>query len=231
MQIKNINEIFISWQGEGMYMGREALFIRFAGCNMNSVGGRFCSFCDTKHAQVNQNSKTYDFGKIFQKFREAYKGKLIVFTGGEPLLYSDEIMNLIMLLGDEYHIQIETNGSLPFNFEKNYPINKMNPVVFSISPKLPPAIKKSYPLRIFESIYSAPTRSYLKFVVDKDNPTIEEHIISILDQYSLSPYDVWLMPQGITKGEIDSNIKTCIELATKYQFNLSMRMQIEYGLR
>ncbi len=231
MQIRNINEVFVSWQGEGMYMGREALFIRFAGCNMNTVGGRFCSFCDTKYAQIDKNSKTYDFGKMFEKLRSTYRGKLIVFTGGEPLLYSDDIMNLIMLLGDEYHIQIETNGSLPFNFEANYPINKMNPVVFSISPKLPPAVAQTYPLRIFESIYSIPTHSYLKFVVGKDDETIEKYIISILDQYSLSPYDVWLMPQGTTKGEIDSNLRACIDLAKKYQFNLSMRMHVEYGLK
>ena len=41
-QMKRVNDIFYSLQGEGRNTGRAAIFIRFAGCNLK------CPFCDTE---------------------------------------------------------------------------------------------------------------------------------------------------------------------------------------
>jgi len=38
----DIAEIFSSIQGEGLYVGRRQIFIRFCGCNLN------CRYCDTE---------------------------------------------------------------------------------------------------------------------------------------------------------------------------------------
>ena len=38
-----VNEIFYSLQGEGVYTGTPAVFLRFSGCNLK------CGFCDTAH--------------------------------------------------------------------------------------------------------------------------------------------------------------------------------------
>lgn len=38
-----VNEIFRSVQAEGANSGRQAVFVRFSGCNLK------CKFCDTAH--------------------------------------------------------------------------------------------------------------------------------------------------------------------------------------
>ena len=44
MKVK-ISEIFSSIQGEGLYLGKRHIFVRFYGCNMR------CAYCDTIHLQ------------------------------------------------------------------------------------------------------------------------------------------------------------------------------------
>ena len=45
INMRKINEIFYSLQGEGYHTGTPAVFIRFSGCNLK------CSFCDTRHEE------------------------------------------------------------------------------------------------------------------------------------------------------------------------------------
>ena len=37
-----VNEIFKSFQSEGIFVGQSAIFLRLSGCNIN------CDFCDTE---------------------------------------------------------------------------------------------------------------------------------------------------------------------------------------
>ena len=46
-----VNEIFHSIQGEGRYTGTPAVFLRFAGCNLN------CWFCDTEFHSFTEMSE------------------------------------------------------------------------------------------------------------------------------------------------------------------------------
>jgi len=106
----NINEIFVSFQGEGPSVGRPAVFVRFAGCNVN------CSFCDTNHsavigfetpaelvARIEAVMKTSLFPP------DSFAGFRCVFTGGEPLLQLDEdLVDAVKRLG--FLPCIETNG-------------------------------------------------------------------------------------------------------------------------
>ena len=100
-------EKFISINGEGTLCGQLAIFIRFAGCNLN------CSYCDTswankKDAEYNLMSveEIYDYIKQFQI-------RNITLTGGEPLLQEGIIELLKRLSIDkDIHVEIETNGSV-----------------------------------------------------------------------------------------------------------------------
>lgn len=96
-----VNEIFYSLQGEGLFTGTAAVFLRLSGCN------RRCSFCDTDHAAFTEMTAEEIVAAV-----SAYPARHIVVTGGEPLLQLDDaLVDALHFAG--FFIQIETNGSLP----------------------------------------------------------------------------------------------------------------------
>lgn len=99
-----IREIFPTIQGEGPFTGHRAAFVRLAGCNLQ------CPGCDTDYTSTRQVMSPTD---IVNRVRELMpKGALVVITGGEP--FRQDITPLCrMLILHGYHIQVETNGTLP----------------------------------------------------------------------------------------------------------------------
>ncbi len=97
-----ISEIFYSLQMEGGFIGYPAIFIRFAGCNLN------CEFCDTKYAlSGGKNMSSNEIYGYISKFNT----ERIIFTGGEPALY-DDFMFHFMDRYNKYKFFIETNGTI-----------------------------------------------------------------------------------------------------------------------
>ena len=128
-----LNEIFYSIQGEGFWTGTPAIFIRFAGCNLN------CSFCDTDFSY----KFDMNINEILKEIKK-YKSKHIVLTGGEPSLQLEineqGYSNFIKILRDNgYYVQIETNGTikLPNNLDW-----------ITVSPKEKWIIKKGNELKV-----------------------------------------------------------------------------------
>lgn len=100
-------ETFISINGEGKRAGQLALFLRFAGCNLN------CEYCDTKWA--NEKSvvyKEYTMDALCSMIRES-KVKNVTLTGGEPLIQPnmDKLLQRLRKEKD-LRVEIETNGSV-----------------------------------------------------------------------------------------------------------------------
>lgn len=99
-----VSEIFLSIQGESTYAGLPCIFIRLSGCNLR------CSYCDTTYAY--DNGESYSIDRIISEICQFEPVKLIEITGGEPLLQS-KVYDLISTLRDmEFHILMETNGSI-----------------------------------------------------------------------------------------------------------------------
>ena len=97
-----VNEIFYSLQGEGVYTGTAAVFLRLSGCNMK------CWFCDTKgHEQGTEMTEEEIAERVSQ-----YPARHIVITGGEPTMQLNARLTRL-LHGKGFFIQIETNGALP----------------------------------------------------------------------------------------------------------------------
>ena len=96
-----VNEIFYSLQGEGCHSGTPAVFVRFSGCNLQ------CPFCDTRHQDGKEMSVEAIVGAIAQ-----WPAKMVVMTGGEPLLQlTEELVH--ELHQRHYYVAVETNGTMP----------------------------------------------------------------------------------------------------------------------
>jgi len=99
----DICEIFFSLQGESTYAGLPCIFVRLSGCNLN------CTYCDTLFAK--SESFPMDFNAILKKI-ESYGCNLVEITGGEPLLQSNTIDFISILINKSYKVLLETNGSI-----------------------------------------------------------------------------------------------------------------------
>ncbi|MEE4296122.1 MAG: 7-carboxy-7-deazaguanine synthase [Wenzhouxiangella sp.] len=116
-------EIFYTLQGEGGNAGRAAVFLRFAGCNLWSGLERdrataVCNFCDTDFVGTDGSGggkfKTADdlAEAVLQQWPADSPGrKLVVCTGGEPLLQLDEAATEA-LHQRGFEVAVETNGTI-----------------------------------------------------------------------------------------------------------------------
>lgn len=105
-----IAEVFESLQGEGLYLGKRQIFVRFFGCNLR------CNFCDTKLNYF----KEYEVLDLLTQIR-SYRGSYhsISFTGGEPLMQKDFLKQILMSTSNEgYKNYLEANGTLPKNLKE-----------------------------------------------------------------------------------------------------------------
>ncbi|MEG1595577.1 MAG: putative 7-carboxy-7-deazaguanine synthase QueE [Lachnospiraceae bacterium] len=100
-------EKFVSINGEGVRAGQPAVFLRFAGCNLN------CIFCDTKWANEADVSYESESPEQLVEYVVATGITNVTLTGGEPLL-QEGIGDLIrqLLAVPQLQIEIETNGSI-----------------------------------------------------------------------------------------------------------------------
>jgi 7-carboxy-7-deazaguanine synthase len=133
----NVNEIFATLQGEGVFAGVPATFIRLQGC---PVG---CPWCDTKHTWPTASRKEVDIDVMLHKTGDAptwspmtaeqiedvaleLGQRHFVITGGEPA--AQDIYDLTVLLGRHGRVQIETSGT--------YPVNVSIDTWVTVSPKI-----------------------------------------------------------------------------------------------
>ena len=119
-----VKEIFLTLQGEGGQAGQPAVFCRFAGCNLWS--GReedrakaVCTFCDTDFVGTDGEGggKFETPEALADAVADKWIGaagmpKLVVCTGGEPLLQVDAPL-IAALHARGFRIALETNGTLP----------------------------------------------------------------------------------------------------------------------
>jgi 7-carboxy-7-deazaguanine synthase (Cx14CxxC type) len=118
-----VKEAFLTLQGEGVQAGSRAVFLRFAGCNLWS--GREqdrataqCNFCDTDFVGTDGpgGGKFADADNLAAHVEalwgEGTEWRLVVVTGGEPMLQLDEAL-IEHLHSRGFRVAVESNGTLP----------------------------------------------------------------------------------------------------------------------
>lgn len=102
-----VMEAFYTIQGEGFYAGQAAYFIRLAGCDVG------CHWCDVKESWDADAHPLMAVSDIVAG-AGAFPGRLVVITGGEPLMYN--LGSLTRALKDAgFQVNIETSGAYPLS--------------------------------------------------------------------------------------------------------------------
>ena len=111
MKEAKISEIFLSLQGEGIYMGVPQLFVRFYGCNLS------CVYCDANFDLYDTFTKKTLISKLLE-YKYPYHS--LALTGGEPLLQADFIKCFLKEYKKHYKkpVYLETNGTLHKELKK-----------------------------------------------------------------------------------------------------------------
>lgn len=100
-----LHEVFLSLQGESKESGYPCIFIRLWGCPIG------CSYCD--QPQKKEDKRRASIETVVNKVRKFKNVKRVCITGGEPLIYMDEVMALVFELSYmDYKVSIETSGCI-----------------------------------------------------------------------------------------------------------------------
>lgn len=100
MREYSLVEIFRSFQGEGRNVGRQVVFVRFAGCNLA------CPWCDTDKLPRFRPGLADLLAEV-----KAFGVKSVVLTGGEPTMVEGMEELIAALKAEGCWIGVETNGT------------------------------------------------------------------------------------------------------------------------
>ena len=234
METLAVSEIFgPTVQGEGPYSGHPVAFLRLGRCNLD------CKWCDTPYTWdwKGKNGTVYDPKKelkklhikeVAEKLAEHLPGTIndrIVISGGEPLLQRNGLENLANLIKERYPeipIDIETNGTMPPLFVPD--------ITYVISPKLAGSGVTWNP-KWYKTIANISERAghgfaWLKFVIT--HPDDFHQVDNIVRETNFPPWHVYVMPQGVTKSEIDENCQWVADLAMLKGYLYSDRLHVRF---
>jgi len=127
-----VSEIFSSFQGEGLYAGRRHAFLRMAGCNLR------CRYCDTPESLERTVACTIhgldgsermaanpldvaNAVSLLAPFLRVAGLHALAITGGEPLVQSRFLAELLGRLQSAVPVLLESNGTQPERLEEVLP--------------------------------------------------------------------------------------------------------------
>jgi organic radical activating enzyme len=210
-----------TFQGEGPSTGQRALFIRLSRCNLA------CSGCDTPYTwdwsrfDPAAESRSLTTDELVVWCLES-PTRLVVITGGEPLLQQRSVAPLVASLAHAgRRVEIETNGT-------RIPSPDLLDAVaqFNVSPKLSTFGAGMTESRRIDAgalrAFVSSGKAVFKFVITAPNDL--EEVTALEQRFGLAP--VWVMPEGTTREEILSRMPWLGEEALARGWNLSGRLHV-----
>lgn len=224
--------VFHSIQGEGNTIGYPATFIRLQGCNLR------CSWCDTSYALDRADGETapeireINISELHQMIRAEQRAKgitenehifRIVFTGGEPLLQQEAIVQFLKSNPEYIHCEIETNGTiLPDKWLLRQ--SATGRVKFNCSPKLS---NSGLPRRarikdtILKTLSGTPNVIFkLVCATETDVKEAMKDIVPIVGREKVT-----IMPEGMTREDNADCYKRIMPSILKYGLMTHPRLQ------
>lgn len=208
-------------QGEGIYTGHPATFLRLKNCTLD------CCFCDSSEVWRQGNpysiENLLELMKSFDLLNKFKQGQHLVITGGSPLLQQRNLIHLI----NEY---VRCEKHKPFIEVENEVVLKPYEDLLDLvdcwnnSPKLSNSNidkNKRYKPEVI-SFMSSLDNSWFKFVISEEEQwkEIEEDFINT----NLIRRDqIILMPQGLDREELCKNREKVV--------NISIRENVKYSTR
>ncbi|MGW2544224.1 7-carboxy-7-deazaguanine synthase QueE [Kitasatospora sp. NPDC001574] len=202
-------------QGEGPSTGQQALFVRLSRCNLR------CPGCDTPQTwdwsrfdprEVSTRHSVEDLAAWVMGLAP----RLVVVTGGEPMLQQRDLVGLVGLLSGR-RVEVETNGTV-------VPLPELVEAVaaFNVSPKLArfaaPGDRRinAQALRGF----AACGKARFKFAVG-DTGQLDE-VAALVEEFSLD--EVWVMPEGTSSAAVIATQRALADEVVARGWNLSTRL-------
>lgn len=220
----NIIESFVTVQGEGPHTGAPATFLRLAGCNLA------CTWCDTPYSwdwsryDRATESERADTAELATVLAENHP-RLLVITGGEPLLQRTGLAVLLTQLTDPaWRFQFETNGTVSPGLLVHDPR-----VEFVVSPKLAnsgdPAAARLQPavLREFADL-ARRGRAWLKVVCAEPADVVAALELAATYDYPLER--LWVMAEGITAADHLDTLTRIADTAVAAGVHLGTRLHL-----
>lgn len=227
-------EIFHSLQGEGISIGRPSVFVRLSGCNLA------CHWCDTPytwffegHAGPHRggqsydrraNSVTLDIAEVADRIRRS-DCRHVVFTGGEPLLQQPALAALCEGLGPDYHIEIESNGTVALTEGFAPHVHQLN-----LSPKLGHSgnAESARHNNATLAAYARDPRAWFKFVIAE--PADADEVAALAERHAIASERIFLMPEGTDSATLRARSAWLATLCLERGWRLTDRLHIHlYG--
>ncbi len=220
-----ISEMFSqTLQGEGIYTGQPATFLRTQGCHLG------CKFCDSsliwkvgRSFHINEVLDILEESETIKRFQE---GEHLVVTGGAPLLQEDRLLLFFQMFEKRFDfipfIQVENECTIEPSQEFIDYVSCWNN-----SPKLKNSDVeqfKRYKPRVLK-LMSGLDNSWFKFVVGEVRDWQE------IENYYLLPRlikreQIILMPKGYSQEKLSETRLIVAELAMEKNVKFSDRLQI-----
>ena len=225
--------VFYTIEGEGEFVGMPSVFMRMSMCNLTCIGFKSDDApygCDSYVSWSIKNKMSYYHIRCMME-DNGYKdhmmnGAILKLTGGEPLIQQAKLLKFIDYLKQEWgwtpRIDFETNATI-------YPEDRWVTdfqATFTTSPKLRSngdPKNRRYKEEVLD--WHTMHNSGFKFVVQSERD-MEEIMTEYVDKFDIPSGRVWLMPCAGSRAEHIEKAPMVAELAKKYRFNFSPRLQL-----